>query len=384
MPAASTAAAAAKSKTSSSSSAHSLLTVILDVSPLTWREREWLRASPDRPHRKGRDGKPIGGPAVLEEVLLSLQAFLLAARNIERHAGIVVLAVADNESAIVHPRADQLQQWLNRRSGDSGGGSILTTESDVVDPRQLQHDLVTGIAELVARAANKAPLNQDPANRLGGMAAALSKALCLMNRFLVAAHTGRGVSALRTDHYLDRVDEEGVIAMIGKQQTNSNNKRGKDTLPSSAWSPRILLIQASDDRSRDYNAFMNCAFAASKQRIVLDACFLASGAEGAATSSSFLEQAVDLTGGVFFLVPSGAAQVGGALTGVLNTVFLASPACRPALHLPALDKVDFLARCFETGETVDKAMVCNLCLSIFKTIAPAQTHCPTCQAPIVR
>jgi transcription initiation factor TFIIH subunit 3 len=250
-----------------------------------------------------------------------------------------------------------------------------------VDPRQLQQDLVTGIAEIVARAASKAPLNQDPANRLGGMAAALSNALCLMNRFLVAAHTGRGISALRTEHYLDRIDEEGVIALMGKQ---TNSKKNKDNLPSSAWSPRVLLIQASDDRSRDYNAFMNCAFAAAKQRIVLDGCFLASGADGAATSSSFLEQAVDLTGGVFFLVPSGAAQVGGALTGVLTTVFLAPPSCRPALHLPALDKVDFRARCFETGETVDKAMVCNRCLSIFKTIAPQQTHCPTCQAPIVR
>ena len=358
---------------------------------MTWRERERMRTDPPPVgQRLGRDGKRSAGPAVLEEVLVSVQAFLIAASNLERHAGIVVVAVADSESAIVHPRADRLQAWLSSSTNGSGGSGSATAESIVtMDPRRMQQDLITGIAQLVAQAANKAALNPDPSScRCGGLAAGLSRALCLINRFLVAAHAGRGIAALQTEHYLDRVDDAGVIALMSKQQSSSNNKANQRQPPNAtgnaAWSPRVLLIQASDDRSRDYNAFMNCAFAAAKQRIVLDGCFLASGADGAATSSSFLEQAVDLTGGIFFLVPAGAAQVGGALTGVLTTVFLAPLACRPALHLPALDKVDFRARCFETGETVDKAFVCNQCLSIFKTMAPQQTHCPTCQALIVR
>ena len=75
-----------------------------------------------------------------------------------------------------------------------------------------------------------------------------------------------------------------------------------------------------------------------------------------------------------------AAQVHGALAEVFLAVFLPPVPCRTALHLPALNKVDFRARCFETAETVDMAFVCNQCLSIFK-VKP-QSKCPTCQANI--
>jgi len=303
----------------------------------------------------------------LEEVLTAIQAFAIAACNLERSAGLILIAVADNESAVVYPRADVLQEWLT------------ATESYCADPRRIQQDLLTGVAAVMARAATKAALNQDAASRQAGMAAALSKALCLINRFLVAAQTGSGISALQTDHYLNRVDDEGVIALMGKS-SKKDKSSSQQQQQQSAWSPRVLLVQASDDRSRDYNAFMNCAFAAAKQRVVLDGCFLTSG--GSTTSSPFLEQAVDLTGGVF-LAPAGAAQVGGALTEVLMTVFLAPLPCRSALNLPALNKVDFRARCFETGETVDKAFVCNQCLSIFQN-CPKESNCPTCRATIVR
>ena len=83
-----------------------------------------------------------------------------------------------------------------------------------------------------------------------------------------------------------------------------------------------------------------------------------------------------------YSAPSGMAQVGGALTQVLLSVFLAPVPCRTVLNLPALNKVDFRARCFETGATVDQAFVCNLCLSIFRN-RPSAPYCPTCQAKIV-
>jgi transcription initiation factor TFIIH subunit 3 len=158
------------------------------------------------------------------------------------------------------------------------------------------------------------------------------------------------------------VDNEGVVALMAtKDQKNKAKKSAKKRL--SAWDPRILLIQASEDRSRDYNAFMNCAFAAAKHHVVLDGCFLL--ARGNKSSSAFLEQACNLMGGVF-LAPSGAAQVEGTLTEVLFSVFLAPLQCRPCLNLPALNKVDFRARCFESAEIVDMAFVCNQCLSIFR------------------
>ena len=210
------------------------------------------------------------------------------------------------------------------------------------------------------------------------MASAFSLALCCINRFLVATHTGVGVSAVQSEHFLAGSggggNDGGVLAMIGG---GGGKKKSKKT---NAWSPRILLIQASEDRSRDYNAFMNCAFASVKHNVVVDGCFIPSGGgSSSTTSSAFLEQACDLTGGVF-LAPSGAAQVGGALTEVFLSVFLAPRSCRSSMNLPAINKVDFRARCFETGDIVDMAFVCNQCLSIFKK--KPKEFCPTCQADI--
>jgi transcription initiation factor TFIIH subunit 3 len=97
-----------------------------------------------------------------------------------------------------------------------------------------------------------------------------------------------------------------------------------------------------------------------------------------ATSSPYLQQLVDRTGGIYLSVPSGAAQVGGALSEVLISVFLPPPSVRQGMNLPKLHDVDFRARCFETGESVDVAQVCNQCLSIFKE-RPRES-CLTCGA----
>lgn len=338
-----------------SKKSNSLVTIVLDISPLAWGEHDLKRQANDKARTAA--GKRSIGPAVLEEVMSSIQAFAVAVNSVERSAGLLIVAVADNECAVVYPRKDQLAVWLE------------ATDAYTPDTRRIQPDLTTAVYELIERAAAKAAVNQDPANRQAAMASAFSKALCLINRFLVAAKSG--VSALHTAHYMERVDDEGVIAM------GAGKKKKKQT--TSAWSPRILLLQASDDRSRDYNAFMNCAFSACKLGVTVDGCFLT--ASGGNKTSPFLEQACDLTGGVF-LAPSGAAQVGGALTEVLFAVFLAPISSRHSLNLPALHKVDFRARCFETSETVDMAFVCNQCLSIFKN-KPTSPHCSTCQARIV-
>ena len=133
---------------------------------------------------------------------------------------------------------------------------------------------------------------------------------------------------------------------------------------------------------------MNCAFAAHKSDIVIDGCFVPGSAGSSstrsnnsnneATSSPYLQQLVDRTGGIYLSVPSGAAQVGGALSEVLISVFLPPPSVRQGMNLPKLHDVDFRARCFETGESVDVAQVCNQCLSIFKE-RPRES-CLTCGA----
>ena len=226
------------------------------------------------------------------------------------------------------------------------------------------------MADLVARAAACAEKRTSP--RQAAIAAAFSRALCLTNRFLVAAKSAVGLSALSEDRFLQRSDGEGIAALMG----GSGGHKKKKNTAQSAWSPRIMIIQASEDRGPDYNAVMNCAFASVKHQITVDGCFLTTGKPA---SSAFLEQVCDLTGGVF-LAPSGAAQVGGALTEVFLSVFLSPLHARNHLNLPALNKVDFRARCFETGNMIDMAVCCNQCLSVFSS-KPKQ-RCPTCQASI--
>ena len=246
---------------------------------------------------------------------------------------------------------------------------------------------------------NKKIQQQGSAN--ANIAAALSVALCTINRFLVASgHAGGGVSALANMSSRRQKDDEGILALMagsdsGGEGSGSSSKTSSSTNNNNMiLSPRVLIIQASPDRTADYNALMNCAFAAHKLDIVIDGCFIPGSSGGSssstkgglnnasnnneATSSPYLQQLVDRTGGIYLSVPSGAAQVGGALSEVLLSVFLPPPSVRQGMNLPKLHDVDFRARCFETGESVDVAQVCNQCLSIFKE-RPRES-CLTCGA----
>jgi transcription initiation factor TFIIH subunit 3 len=333
---------------------------------------------------RAAQGKRSVGPAVLPELLESILVFCTAFVMCEPEAGLVVLGVADSQAAVLFPRQPVLEDWLDHRGSDAS-----CYRPDLL---QFRSDLVGGVSDLLRRASAQAQTESaGSSSRQAAVASAVSSCLCLINRFLVASRSAGAVSALSDDPsrwYLNRSDDEGVVAMMGGGRSYSKLREGEAAADAAAaaararsWSPRVLILQASDDRSQDYNAMMNCAFAAAKHGIAIDGCFLASAASGAPASSAFLEQACDLTSGIF-LAPSGAAQADGALTEVLCSVFLAPLECRPKFNLPALTKVDFRARCFETAEIVDRAYVCNLCLSIFRDRPPAGGSCPTCDAKI--
>ena len=349
---------------STTTTTNNLTVLVLDVSPVVWGDRDMKRTVSDK--QRAAQNKRSVGPATLPELISAVEAFCSAVVSLERTAAILILAVAGNQVAVVYPRKDQLEQYFSN-------------PDRLLDSQRIPQDLRTGIAELVAAAAAKetsSSSNNDNNNSKAVMASGFSMALCLINRFLVQANAG--VSALKTDGGWNRLnaDDEGVIGAIGA----GGKKKSKTNKPS-AWSPRILLIQASDDISSHYNAMMNCAFAAVKNQVVVDGCFIPElGGNGAKSSSAFLEQTCDLTGGVF-LAPSGAAQANKALSEVMLSVFLpGSKGCRSSLNLPAINKVDFRARSFDTGESVDIAFVCNQCLSIFQQ--KPQRHCPTCDAEI--
>lgn len=145
--------------------------------------------------------------------------------------------------------------------------------------------------------------------------------------------------------YLNRIDKEHELR--------------EETLSS-----RILVIKGSEDNPEQYMNFMNAVFTAQKQNVVIDACILDN-------DSGLLQQACDITGGVYLKVP----QMAGLLQYLL-WVFLPDPLERPKLMLPPKVQVDYRAACFCHRNLIDIGYVCSVCLSIFCTFSPI---CPTCQ-----
>lgn len=384
---------------------NSLVVIVLDISPYGWGEHELKRNVQDK--NRFKSNKRSIGPATLNELINSIIIYTNTIISCidKRYSCVLIIGVADNETAIIYPRKNNINNNILNSSQLDNNNNYNS-----IDTKYIKEHIILGINELIIRACNKINTNDvdmtknynNNINKYASMASGFSLALCIINRFLVTAKAG-GISALRNEHYMERNDNDGVIALMDNNK-NTSNKTSSSSITNniqqqqkriSTWDPRILLIQTSDDRSCDYNAFMNCSFAAAKHNIIVDGCYLASSStsssssKGASPSSSFLEQTVDITGGIF-LAPSGAAQVGGALTEILLTVFLPPIYnCRKYLNLPALNKVDFRPRCFDTGGTgsngnnniVDMAYVCNQCLSIFRN-KPID-YCPTCQAKIL-
>ena len=383
----------APKQTTISSSERSLLIIVLDVTASAWGGRDLKRNASDR--QRAEAGKRTVGPCNLQELLSSIISLCSAFSCLNRENIVTIIAVAGDECAIVYPR----KSCGDDNSGISMGNIVNDPPiTSKINTRFVHDYLKLGVAELVARDVAKAEQmssnynnnidnnTTNSSNHAKGAAitSALSTALCVINRFMVAAHSG--VSALVTEDMLRRQEDEGILSLLNSSESDNSNTAQKIEEQEAQHrrlrgisSPRILIVQATEDRTRDYNAFMNCTFAAKKAKITIDGCFIPSGIQGEPKTSSFLEQACDRTQGVF-LAPPGPAQALGALTEVMISVFLSPLSIRKYLNLPILSKVDFRSRCFETGESLDIAFVCNQCLSIFKN--KPKEKCPTCNAMV--
>ncbi|CAK6439954.1 unnamed protein product [Pipistrellus nathusii] len=111
--------------------------------------------------------------------------------------------------------------------------------------------------------------------------------------------------------------------------------------------------------------FMNVIFAAQKQNILIDACVLDS-------DSGLLQQACDITGGLYLKVPQMAS-----LLQYLLWLFLPDQDQRSQLTLPPPIHVDYRAACFCHRNLIEIGYVCSVCLSIFCNFSPICTTCET-------
>nr|XP_033810483.1 general transcription factor IIH subunit 3 isoform X2 [Geotrypetes seraphini] len=128
---------------------------------------------------------------------------------------------------------------------------------------------------------------------------------------------------------------------------------------------KILVIKAAEDSALQYMNFMNVIFAAQKQNILIDACVLDS-------ESGLLQQACDITGGIYLKVPQMAS-----LLQYLLWVFLPESDQRSQLILPPPVHVDYRAACFCHRNLIEIGYVCSVCLSIFCNFSPICTTCET-------
>ncbi len=344
----------------------SLLVLILDLTPKTWGQRNQIRHISDK--SRAAQKKRSAGPATLQETLSAIISFIIAFCSCHRDNTIVVIGVAGKEVSVLHPRKNRIDGIV--------GITALDKSNDLLEMRE---GIMLGVAELVNRCV------KDFSKRGAAIAAATSLGLCLINRIMKSSSGGK----IDENSLLHRKEDDGILSMIsnklnkeGEGATNfATEQRLAQRRARGILSPRILIVQASEDCTLDYNAFMNCVFAANKSDVVIDGCFMPSLGNDCPKTSTFLEQATDRTGGVFSK-PMGATQIGGGLTEVFMTVFLPPLGIRKELNLPKGTKIDFRARCFETGESLDMGLVCNLCLSIFKE-EPKGGHCLTCGAEIL-
>jgi transcription initiation factor TFIIH subunit 3 len=365
-----------------SSQERSLLVLILDITPSVWGERERHRMLQDQ--TRLTQGKKSIGPALFDSDLLpAILTFLTAFGSMRRDNCAVVIAVAGRHVSVVYPRKGMPMESMIlddvRETGGATIDAVAMTESITLGVAEMMtlftQDLEVQATETTTQVSSSCPRTNKTMTG-SSIVAATSIALCIINRFMVAFN--RGVSALENNLLQRRETDQGVLELIGGHNHLQTGENGHLQQYSHILSPRILIVQASEDRIQDYNAFMNCIFAANKGSITIDGCFLPSGITNQAKSSSFLEQACDSTGGIF-TKPMGPAQIDGALTEVMISLFLPSIQTRKLLNLPKVTTVDYRPRCFDRGgETIDQGFVCNQCLSIFKE-RPSQA-CLTCGA----
>uniref|UniRef100_A0A8C2IIP2 General transcription factor IIH subunit 3 n=1 Tax=Cyprinus carpio TaxID=7962 RepID=A0A8C2IIP2_CYPCA len=125
------------------------------------------------------------------------------------------------------------------------------------------------------------------------------------------------------------------------------------------------VIKAAEDSTLQYMNFMNVIFAAQKKNILIDACVLDA-------DSGLLQQACDITGGLYLKIPQKIA-----LAQYLLWVFLPDAEQRSQLLLPPPVHVDYRAACFCHRNLIEIGYVCSVCLSIFCNFSPICTTCET-------
>ncbi|KAG8011988.1 General transcription factor IIH subunit 3, partial [Nibea albiflora] len=152
----------------------------------------------------------------------------------------------------------------------------------------------------------------------------------------------------------------------------SKNWRGGDSVGDDACSSgdgRYELLSVANnliaEEIRNVMSKIGQDFKSRILNILIDACVLDS-------DSGLLQQACDITGGLYLKIPHKLA-----LAQYLLWVFLPDSEQRSQLVLPPPAHVDYRAACFCHRNLIEIGYVCSVCLSIFCNFSPICTTCET-------
>ncbi|TGZ70736.1 hypothetical protein CRM22_003022 [Opisthorchis felineus] len=245
--------------------------------------------------------------------------------------------------------------------------SLLKPNTDM--QRDGQYDLLGFMNDYVRRQISRRIASSESSGTSVRLASGIAKGLCYY------------VRRCRDLQPTKRYDEELNI-VSGVEALDIADK----------VSARMLVVRAGEDSPSQYLALMNAVFTAQKLRVCIDVCVLplapstdpslprdANFSSKHIKYSSLLQQAAELTGGIYLHIPNTRG-----LLQYLLSVFLPAPTLRPKLLLPDLRSsgfntgVDFRAACFCHRRLIDIGYVCSVCLSVFCEFSPL---CATCGSP---
>ncbi|XP_014373632.1 general transcription factor IIH subunit 3 isoform X1 [Alligator sinensis] len=235
-----------------------------------------------------------------------------------RNNRLAVIASHTQESRFLYPG----KRWAFADLFGDGGSCV---ESNCAGSKDGKYELLTAINETIAEEIKELMTKTDVKGQQTEtlLAGSIAKALC----------------------YIHRLTKE----VKANQEIKS----------------RILVIKAAEDSALQYMNFMNVIFAAQKQNILIDACVLEN-------DSGLLQQACDITGGIYLKVPHMPS-----LLQYLLWVFLPDQEQRSQLILPPPIHVDYRAACFCHRNLIEIGYVCSVCLSIFCNFSPICSTCET-------
>ncbi|KAJ1349582.1 hypothetical protein KIN20_005173 [Parelaphostrongylus tenuis] len=137
----------------------------------------------------------------------------------------------------------------------------------------------------------------------------------------------------------------------------------KDSAQQLTSAGRIVIVAMTVDFGTEHGPLMNLFFSAAKHDICVDVVSLVD-------SSPLLQQATDITGGIFLQVERPCK-----LLSSMMTYLLGEPSSRSLFPQPSLKEVDYRASCACHHELVSSGWVCSVCLSVLCQFMPICKAC---------